>query len=182
MKRIYTGLCLAVLSILLSAEVAVVNVNRADIRTERLNTASQDLAQNNIAEQIERLWQEAGDAYDAGNVTEEETALRQIIELDPNDVIAHTLLGIVLAEQGRYDEAEAAYRRAIELEPENALAYAGLGSALEAQERYEEAELAYTQATELMELDPQEFLLLRDFEIYIELLLINIYQTLQVHF
>ena len=155
MKRIYTGLCLAVLSILLSAEVAVVNVNRADIRTERLNTASQDLAQNNIAEQIERLWQEAGDAYDAGNVTEEETALRQIIELDPNDVIAHTLLGIVLAEQGRYDEAEAAYRRAIELEPENALAYAGLGSALEAQERYEEAELAYTQATELMELDPQ---------------------------
>jgi tetratricopeptide (TPR) repeat protein len=153
MKRTYTWLCFIVLTALLSAEVAAVNVNWVDPRPELLNTASQDQVQNDVEQ---RLWQEADAAYNAGNFTEAEAALRKIIEFDPNDAAAHTFLGIVLARQDRYEEAETAYHRAIELEPENAVAYAGLGSALEAQERSEEAEIAYHLAIQAIELNPHE--------------------------
>jgi hypothetical protein len=51
MKRTYTGLCLVVLTALLSAEVAAFK----DTRPELLNIGPQELAQDNIAEQIEQL-------------------------------------------------------------------------------------------------------------------------------
>jgi len=48
---------------------------------------------------------------------EAESALRQVVALDPNNALAHDLLGNLLSEFGRFDEARPCFERAIEAAP-----------------------------------------------------------------
>jgi pentatricopeptide repeat protein len=78
-------------------------------------------------------------------------AARKALELDPNLVEAHVLLGDMAQQQWRWAEAEAAYRRALELSPNNAQAYSSFGNWLVSQGRTEEA---VTSCRRGRELDP----------------------------
>jgi pentatricopeptide repeat protein len=78
-------------------------------------------------------------------------AARKALELDPDLVEAHVLLGDLAQQQWRWAEAEAAYRRALELSPNNAQAYLAFGNWLVSQGRTEEA---VTSCRRGRELDP----------------------------
>lgn len=78
----------------------------------------------------------------AGAVPEYEAVIR----VRPNDLNAHTNLGICLAEIGRFEEAEAAFRRTLAIEPNFARGYTNLGAlalvrgdAATARDAYQEA-------------------------------------------
>lgn len=84
-------------------------------------------------------------------MTENETAFRKAIELEPYSAIAYYNLGLFLSQDpSRISEVEAAYRRSIELEPNNARYVYRLGLLLhENLHRFEEAEVVYRQAIDL---------------------------------
>jgi TolB-like protein len=76
-------------------------------------------------------------------------AARKALELDPDLVEAHVLLGDMAQQQWRWAEAEAAYRRALELSPNNAEAYSAFAGWLVSQGRTEEAVTSCRRAREL---------------------------------
>ena len=76
-------------------------------------------------------------------------AARKALELDPELVEAHVVLGDMAKEQWRWAEAEAEYRRALELSPNNAEAHAELAFWLVTQGRTEEAVTSCRRAREL---------------------------------
>jgi tetratricopeptide (TPR) repeat protein len=59
---------------------------------------------------------------------EAEQKLRELIAFDESSSLAHTMLGRLLQETGRFDEATTSFERAIALEPWQASAYYGLVS------------------------------------------------------
>lgn len=71
------------------------------------------------------------------------------IELEPDNPVAHKVLGKGLASEKRYDEAVVHLRRATELEPHYAEAWWNLGAALGASGRPAEAALALEEAARL---------------------------------
>jgi TolB-like protein/DNA-binding winged helix-turn-helix (wHTH) protein/Flp pilus assembly protein TadD len=100
------------------------------------------------------------DAYSAvgtvfmGGVAKEQrpraiAAARKALELDPELVEAHVLLGDMAQEQWRWAEAEAEYRRALELSPNNAEAHSAFAMWLAIQGRTEEAVTSCRRAREL---------------------------------
>ncbi|MEO0210754.1 MAG: tetratricopeptide repeat protein, partial [candidate division WOR-3 bacterium] len=58
---------------------------------------------------------------------EEERRLRKTLQANPEDAEAHYNLGVLLADQGRYEEAEKEFREAIRIKPEYAEAHFSLG-------------------------------------------------------
>jgi TolB-like protein len=76
-------------------------------------------------------------------------AAQKALELDPDLVEAHVLLGNLAQQQWRWAEAEAAYRRALELSPNNAEAHAAFAGWLVSQGRTEEAVTTCRRAREL---------------------------------
>src|SRR6266403_920849 len=89
-----------------------------------------------------------------GGIAKEErprviAAARRALELDPELVEAHVLLGNMARQQWRWAEAEAEYRRALELSPNNAAAYAAFAFWLVSQGRTEEAVTSCRRAREL---------------------------------
>ncbi len=63
-----------------------------------------------------------------GRATDAEERLRLLLARDASSADAHLLLGILLAEAGRFDEATASFERSIALAPGSATAYHGLVS------------------------------------------------------
>jgi Flp pilus assembly protein TadD len=84
-------------------------------------------------------------------MSENETALRKVIEINPHSAIAHFNLGVLLShDSSRVSEAEAAYRQAVKIEPNNARYVYRLGLLLhENSHRFGEAESAYRHAIKL---------------------------------
>jgi superkiller protein 3 len=76
-------------------------------------------------------------------------ACRETIRLKPEDVGAHSLLGLALSEQGKLEEAIAALREAIRLQPNSATAHNNLGRALQAQGKLPEASAEFRTAIRL---------------------------------
>ena len=89
-----------------------------------------------------------------GGVAKEERpkailAARKALELDPELVDAHVLLGNIAQQEWRWTEAEAEFRRAVELSPNNAEAYSAFAGWLVSQGRTEEAVTSCRRAREL---------------------------------
>ena len=74
-----------------------------------------------------------------GRFGDAESVLRREVELHPDLVNAHNLLGIVLIRQSRHAEALSAFRRAVAIDPQSLEANTNLGNALVELGRHEEA-------------------------------------------
>ena len=69
----------------------------------------------------------------------------RVIELVPDNALAHNNLGIVLGRLGHFEKAVTCYRRAISIQPGAAEPHNNLGVALTRLDRYEEATAAFRQ-------------------------------------
>lgn len=79
------------------------------------------------AQDIPDLYREAKEDYDAGRLEEVERKLRQIIEIDPNEVQAYHLLGTVYQEKREPDRALRIFADAAALFPKEARLHYDLG-------------------------------------------------------
>ena len=86
--------------------------------------------------------------------------LSQIVENDPNDFQAWSLLGTLYLTQEKSEQAENAYLKAIEVKPTYAVPLVNLGKLRMSQKRYEEAVDLLTRAVELQPQSPDANLLL----------------------
>ncbi|MCK4637677.1 MAG: tetratricopeptide repeat protein, partial [Methanomicrobia archaeon] len=71
---------------------------------------------------------------------------KKVIELNPEDAIAHNNLGVLLQKLKRYDEAEKEHREAIRINPNYTIAHYNLGVLLQKLKRYDEAEKEHREA------------------------------------
>lgn len=71
---------------------------------------------------------------------------QQVIQQQPEWVMAYKTLGVALQKSNRLEAAENAYKKAINLDPNLVAAYGNLGSLYAQQERWEEAETILKQA------------------------------------
>ncbi len=81
-----------------------------------------------------------------------EVFLTQLVDLQPDAVLAHYNLGIAQEARQKFSAAEASYRKALSLDPNFAEAHNNLGSVLIHQGQFREAERCFRQAVAL---DPQ---------------------------
>jgi tetratricopeptide (TPR) repeat protein len=77
--------------------------------------------------------------------------LERAIDLEPDELAHHNLLGYCLYRLGRHAEAAERFRRAVELDPRSAIDWSNLAANLRRLGRTDEAVAAYTRA---LELDP----------------------------
>ncbi|MFA0749877.1 MAG: hypothetical protein SLRJCFUN_000280 [Candidatus Fervidibacter sp.] len=94
-------------------------------------------------------YQRALQAWQRGNLSEAETALRQALELNPDAPDPLIALGRLLVEMGRTEEAIGVLSKACELDAENPEAHFLFGQALEATQRWRRAKDAYERAMRL---------------------------------
>jgi tetratricopeptide (TPR) repeat protein len=81
-------------------------------------------------------------AYNAaGRNDKAEASFRKALELDPNSVVTHINLGMLLGEQSRLGEAEEAFRMALKVDPNSAIAAYNLGVILAPRQPAEAARL-----------------------------------------
>ncbi|MDQ7858952.1 MAG: tetratricopeptide repeat protein [Armatimonadota bacterium] len=89
----------------------------------------------------------AGERHlDTGAWEEAEAAFRRAVEAAPTSAVAHSKLGVALANQRRLQEAEQAFARAVTLDPRYAPAWSNLGNVYRETGRSEEALQAYERA------------------------------------
>ena len=69
----------------------------------------------------EKLYGEANEAYDRGDVPRAISLYEQLIVLQPDSVPARTNLAVALAHVGRYEEAITQYQEALKRDPENSI-------------------------------------------------------------
>ncbi|MDD5628894.1 MAG: tetratricopeptide repeat protein, partial [Elusimicrobia bacterium] len=79
-----------------------------------------------------------------------DTLWRDVLTKNPSSCLAHTNVGLALAEQGRLDEAIRHYRLALQAQPDSDWAHNNLGVALVRQGRLEEAIRHYELALQAM--------------------------------
>ena len=89
-----------------------------------------------------------------GDLPAAEVAFRRALEISPDLSEAHINMGILLANDHRWQEAERHYRKALEIHPLQMEAYLNFGGMLLAQKRFSEAEVAYRHALLIEPLSP----------------------------
>jgi serine/threonine protein kinase/lipopolysaccharide biosynthesis regulator YciM len=77
--------------------------------------------------------------YKAQNYTQAEAALKESVNLNPQEAVAYSYLGLTYAGLNRLPEAIGAYRQAINLKADFSEAYLNLGAAYEKSEKPEDA-------------------------------------------
>lgn len=98
---------------------------------------------------LDRAYLNLGAAYDdIGKVEEAEDAYLKAIEVNPNNAMAVSNLGVMQAMRGESAKAQANYERAIGLDPTNPKYKSNLASLYMDQARYEEARQVLTLAVE----------------------------------
>jgi tetratricopeptide (TPR) repeat protein len=86
-----------------------------------------------------------------GRLDEAIDVLRKAVEVDPEDLANHNLLGFCYYRTKRHQQAVACFRRAVEIEPNSAIDWANLASNLRDMGEIEEAMAMYEKA---LSLDP----------------------------
>lgn len=92
------------------------------------------------------LHQQAIAYLEEGKFDEAIANCQQVIQQQPEWVMAYKTLGLALQKSNRLEAAENAYKKAINLDPNLVAAYGNLGSLYAQQERWEEAEVTLKQA------------------------------------
>jgi Tfp pilus assembly protein PilF len=78
--------------------------------------------------------------------------LREAIQLNPNETLAHVNLGNLLDEIGKEDDAAIAYQEAIKIEPKNVHAHYNLGLVYAEQGKLKKANDEFTT---VLKIDPE---------------------------
>lgn len=94
----------------------------------------------------DRYLTEGEQHLEAGEWPRAEAAFRRAVEVAPTSAVAHSKLGVALANQRRLQEAEQAFSRAVSLDPRYAPAWSNLGNVYRETGRSEEALQAYERA------------------------------------
>jgi tetratricopeptide (TPR) repeat protein len=84
--------------------------------------------------------------HQAGRLSEAESAYREILAADPENIDALHFLGVIAYQHGEHRQAEELISRALLRNTSNAPAYSNLGNALKAQGKLDEAMVCYGQA------------------------------------
>ncbi len=95
---------------------------------------------------IEQAIQVALQHQQAGQLSQAEHLCRQILQVQPFQVDAIHLLGVILAQSGNLKEATELFAKTLHLKPDHAEGHSNLGIALESQGRLEEAIACYERA------------------------------------
>lgn len=82
----------------------------------------------------------------AGDYEAAQRAFERAVEAAPELAVAHSKVGVALAQQGQHDAAVARFSRALQLNPHYAPAYNNLGNAYKAKGMPNEAIAAYQRA------------------------------------
>jgi Flp pilus assembly protein TadD len=110
------------------------------------------LTKTHKGKMIDSLFGFGTNAYYAGQFERAEILWRKELEIEPDDPVVWSILGVLLTKRGRYTEAEAAYEAAYRQASQKGLNDAPtqylLANLLEKLGRFEEAEAAYRQAIE----------------------------------
>src|ERR1041384_1560676 len=117
-------------------------------------------AQNNPSP--EELLRHAIELQQAEDMEGAVQGYRKFLAVRPNEVAAHSNLGVLLVHMGRYDEAAAEYKKAIELAPGNSGILLNLGLAYYKAGRIPEAANSFSKAREIAPDNLQAIMLLGD--------------------
>jgi CHAT domain-containing protein len=98
------------------------------------------------ASNIEELWQQVHELRATGQYQEAIAILDQIVQLQPDSVLAWYWRGNSLSRLGEYETAIASYQQAIQLEPEYLVARFEQGNTFYNWQKYDEAIAAWQQA------------------------------------
>jgi len=110
----------------------------------------------------ENLLRHAVELQQAGNLEGAVQGYRDFLALRPNEVAAHSNLGVLLSRLSRYDEAIDEYKKALHLDPENAGVVLNLGLAYYKSGRIPEAAQTFSKAKQVTPDNLQVTLLLAD--------------------
>lgn len=104
------------------------------------------------ASALQPLLDEGERHLDGGDFAAAERTFRQAVALAEDSAIAHSKLGVALAQQRRFDDAVAEFTRALALQPTYAPAYSNLANVYREKGMFAEALAAYERA---LSLDPE---------------------------
>lgn len=100
-----------------------------------------------VGEAEARPYLEAGERrLEAGEYADAERSFREAVAAAPDSVVAHSKLGVALAQQGQLDAAISEFSKAISIHPGYAPAYSNLGNAYRQKGMLDEATVAYERA------------------------------------
>jgi len=116
-------------------------------------------AQNNAPEDLLR---HAIELQHAGDTEGAVQGYRKFLAMRPNEVAAHSNLGVLLSHMGRYDEAATEYKKALELTPGNSAILLNLGLAYYKAGKIPDAAQTFSKAREIAPDNLQTTLLLGD--------------------
>jgi tetratricopeptide (TPR) repeat protein len=108
------------------------------------------------------LYDQAGQAFDAGDTAKAIKLYEELLQQAPNSVDARINLGAALAHEGRYDEAIQQYRTALSHDPGNETGLLNLGLAWYKQGDFRKAHDRFEQLRKLHPANRQAFYLLAD--------------------
>ena len=110
----------------------------------------------------EELLRHAVELQQLGDLEGAVKGYREFLAVRPNEIAAHSNLGVVLAHLGRYEEAVAEYQKALELAPGNSGILINLGLAYYKSGRISDASATFAKAHETSPENLQTILLLAD--------------------
>ena len=93
--------------------------------------------------------QQAITAHQEGKLDEAKNLYREILKTQPQNILIHNNLGVILDKSKQYDQAETSYRKALDLKSDYVDAHYNLGKTLSSLTRFDEAEASYRKAIEL---------------------------------
>jgi predicted O-linked N-acetylglucosamine transferase (SPINDLY family) len=115
------------------------------IASDQPTAGPNDTARISLPPTFDMAWKH----FQAGQLQEAEQLFRQILQVDPNQVDALNLLGLIAGQTGRHDLAVGYLNATVRLKPDSAPAHNNLGNALTRQGKSAEAVASYRRALSL---------------------------------
>ena len=99
--------------------------------------------------QVKNLMAKGLQNHQQGNLKDAESCYRETLRIDPNNVNANNLLGVIYLQVQRYDVAIPLFQKAIEIKPDFSEAYYNMGSSLQTIGSLDDAVKCYHKVIEI---------------------------------
>lgn len=130
-------------------------MNRKERRLANKKNKTKIATPGIVADEVSRLLSEAAHYYQAGKYITVEACLKEVIKLQPDNIIAMNNLSGIMIQQGRHHDALSLLEKLVEQQPENAMLFYNLGVLYKDLKRPEDAVNAYLRAEQLDPDDPR---------------------------